>query len=109
MPNTYKTLAQSAPSATTLTTIYTTPASTQTITSALIVANRSTIATSFRSAIAIAGAADTLAQYLHYDAPIGANESIALVLGLSLQPTDQIRVYATLATLSFNIFGVEKT
>ena len=109
MPNTYKTLAQSNPAATTLTTIYTTPASTQTITSALIVANRSTIATSFRAAVAIAGAADTLAQYIFYDAPIGANEVVASVLGLSLQPTDEIRCYATLATLSFNIFGVEKT
>lgn len=109
MANTYKTLGQSNPSATTLTDLYTVPALTQTIVSTITVANRSAVATKFRLSIAIAGAADTNAQYYAYDADIAANQVITLTLGIGMQATDKIRVYATAATLSFNATGVEIT
>ena len=109
MPDTYKTLGQSNPVAATLTDAYTVPASTETIVSSITVANRSATPTSFRISIAIAGAADANQQYIAYDVAIGANEAIALTLGVTLAATDVVRVYATLATLSFNIFGVEKS
>lgn len=108
MADTYKTLAQANPAAATLTDAYTVPALTSAIISTITVANRS-VATSFRLSVAIAGAADANQQYIAYDVPIGANETIALTFGITLATTDIIRVYATLATLSFNIFGVEKT
>lgn len=109
MADTYKTLAQTNPLAATLTDSYTVPAATSTIVSSITIANRSATPTSFRISVAIAGAADANQQYIAYDVPIGGNESIALTLGITLAATDKIRVYATLATLSFNIFGVEKT
>lgn len=109
MADTYKVLAQSNPAAATLTDAYTVPAATQAIVSTITIANRSNVATSFRISVAIAGAADANPQYIAYDVPIGGNESIALTLGVTLAATDKVRVYATLATLSFNIFGVEKT
>lgn len=109
MPDTYKVLAQSNPGAATLTDAYTCPAVTQTIVSTITVANRSATPTSFRISVAINGAADAVQQYVAYDVVIGANESIALTLGITLDAADVIRVYATLATLSFNIFGVEKS
>jgi hypothetical protein len=109
MPDTYKVLGQSNPIAATLTDAYTVPASTQVIGSSITVANRSATPTAFRISIAIAGAADANQQYIAYDTPIGANETKAFVIGFTLAATDKVRVYATLATLSFNIFGVEKT
>lgn len=109
MADTYKVLGQSNPVATTLTDAYTVPAATSVIVSTITVANRSATATSFRISVAIAGAADANQQYIAYDVPIAGNETISLTIGVTLAATDKVRVYATLATLSFNIFGVEKT
>lgn len=109
MADTPKVLAQSNPSATTLTDAYTVPALTTAVLSTLTVANRSGTATSFRISVAIAGAADTNAQYLYYDIAIGGNDTFAATLGITLGPADVVRVYATLATLSFNLFGIEST
>lgn len=107
MADTFKVLAQSNPAATTLTDAYTVPASTSAVVSTITVANRSATATAFRVSVAIAAAVDNAKQYIAYDVPIGGNETVTLTLGISLATTDVVRVYATLATLSFNIFGVE--
>lgn len=109
MPTTQKVLAQSKPSAATLTTAYTVPAATQTTVSTIVVTNQSATATSFRISVAVAGAVDTAAQYLYYDIPIPGNDTFAATIGVTLAATDLIRVYNTLATLSFNIFGIETT
>ena len=108
MADAYKVLGQSNPGAATLTTAYTVPAVTSAIISTIVVANRS-VATSFRLAIRPAGAAISNEHYIAFDVAIGANETISLTLGITLATTDVVSVYATLATLSFNIFGVEKT
>lgn len=102
---TLKVLAQSNPSAASLTDAYTVPASTQAVISSVTVANRSATPTSFRISVAVAGAADDNKQYLYYDVPIAGNDTFAATLGISLAATDVLRVYATLATLSFNVFG----
>lgn len=102
-----KVLGQSAPSATTLTDLYTVPASTSTIVSTISVANRSATATSFRISTAPAGAGDANSQYLAYDTAISGNETIVFTIGATLAATDKIRVYAGAATLSFSAFGQE--
>lgn len=104
-----KVLAQVNPVATTLTTAYTVPAVTSTVVSTFFVANRSGTATSFRMSIAVAGAADDNKQYIYYDIPIGGNDTFGSTTGISLSTTDVVRVYATLATLSFTLCGVEVT
>ena len=109
MADAYKVLGQSDPSAATLTDAYTVPASTEAVISSIIVANRSGTGTSFRLNIAIAGAVAANEQYIAYDTAIGGNETKSFTLGITLAATDKVRVYATLATLSFNIFGVEKS
>ena len=109
MSDTYKTLAQSNPLAATLTDAYTVPGATSAVVSTITVANRSATGTAFRISVAIAAAADANEQYIAYDVAIGGNETISLTLGITLAATDKVRVYATLATLSFNIFGVERT
>lgn len=109
MPQTHKVLGQSNPSATTLTTLYTVPSSTSTIGSTLAICNIGTTSTTYRVAVRVAGAAIANSQYLVYDSPIPANDSISLTLGLSLAATDVVSVYAGNANLAFSLFGVEIT
>lgn len=109
MTDTLKVLGQSNPAATTLTACYTVPAATTATLSTIVVCNRSSTATSFRVSVAVAGAADTNAQYLYYDLAIRGNDTFAATLGVSIGATDVVRVYAAAATLSFQIFGVEIT
>ena len=109
MPETLKVLGQSAPTAANLTAAYTVPAATSTVVSTITVVNRSVTATAFRVSVAVAGAADTVAQYLYYDIAIDGNDSFAATIGITLAATDVVRVYATLATLSFSLFGTEVT
>jgi hypothetical protein len=110
MPNTYKILGQSNPNAATLTELYPVPGSTQVIVSTITICNRSAVPTSFRISFQINNAGDSNEQYIAYDQPIGGNEMIPLrKLGITLGAGDTINVYATLATLSFQAFGVEIT
>lgn len=102
-----KVLGQVAPIATTLTTLYTVPALTTTTVSTLVVCNRSATNVTFRVSVAIAAAADTAAQYLFYDVTLTKNNAFTATLGITLAATDQVRVYASTANLSFNLFGVE--
>lgn len=109
MANAYSVLGQSAPSATTLTTLYTCPGATEAVISSLNVCNRSATATTFRIAVRPAGAGIADAHYLAYDAEILGNEIYCFTEGMSLEATDVISVYNTLATVSFSVFGVEIT
>ena len=109
MAETRKVLGQSNPGAATLTDAYTVPGATQAIVSTISVANRSATPTAFRISVAVAGAVDDAKQYAYYDITIGGNVTFVSTLGITLGAADVIRVYATLATLSFNIFGVELT
>lgn len=109
MTTAYMVLGQSNPSASTLTTAYTVPASTSSVVSSLLVCNRSATATTFRVAIRPSGAAISNEHYIYYDVTIAGNDTFAATIGVSLASGDVISVYATLATLSFNIFGAEFT
>jgi hypothetical protein len=107
MPITYKVLGQSAPSATTATTLYTVPSSTSAIISTLTIANRGSSAASYRIAVRPAGATLANQHYIAFDVVIAANDTTALTLGISLATTDVITVYASSASFSFNVFGSE--
>ena len=107
MAETLKLLAQSNPLAATLTDAYTVPASTSVTVSSIVVCNRSATDTTFRVSVAVAGAADDNKQYLYFDEEIKGNTTFVLTGGITLAATDVVRVYATLATLTFSVFGVE--
>jgi hypothetical protein len=107
MPTNYKVLGQSNPSATTATTLYTVPSATQTIVSTLVVANLAATTATFRVACRVAGAALANNQYVAYDVSVGANDSTALTLGITLGAADVITVYASTANLTFTAFGSE--
>src|SRR6478609_3949305 len=104
---TQKVLGQSKPTATILTDLYTVPAATAATASTIMVCNQSATATSFRISVAPAGAADSPSQYLYYDVAIPGNDTFAATIGITLATTDKVRVYTTLATLSFSLFGME--
>lgn len=107
MAETLKVLAQSAPAATTLTDVYTVPASTVTTISTITVCNRGSTAATFRISVAVGGAADTAAQYVYYDQALDAYSTYAATIGITLNAADKIRAYASSANLSVNVFGVE--
>ena len=91
-----------APSAATQTTLYTCPASTTAVVGMLTVCNRSATATTYRIATQPLGAGITNANYHCYDITIDGN-STDTYSGLCFIATDILSVYATLATVSFNV------
>lgn len=107
MPTIYKVLGQSAPSATTDTTLYTVPAATDAVVSTIVVANRDSASATFRIAVRPAGATLANQHYIAYDCSVGANDSTALTLGITLDATDVVTVRASTANLSFSAFGSE--
>ena len=107
MATTYKVLGQSNASAKTATTLYTVPSATQAVVSTIVIANQTASAATFRIAIRPAGASLSAQHYVAYDITVGASDSTALTLGITLGATDVITVYASTATLSFAAFGSE--
>lgn len=107
MATAYKVLAQSAPSATTATDIYTVPSSTSTVISTIVVANRAAAPATYRIAVRPNGATLANQHYIAYDVTVGASDSTTLTLGITLDAADVVTVYASTANLSFNAFGSE--
>jgi len=107
MATAHKVLGQQAPAATTDTTLYTVPASTEAVISTIVIANRAVIPGSFRLSVRPNGAAQANEHYLAYDVPIAGNDSTTLTLGITVDATDVITVYASSAEMSFNVFGSE--
>ena len=101
--------ARVKPSAAALTTLYTCPASTTTVVSSICVCNISATQTSFRVALLPLGAAIADADYIYYDVTIAGNDTFIFTGGITMIATDVIQVYATLATLSFNLFYQENS
>ena len=101
--------ARVKPTAATLTTIYTVPGATTTVVSSIVATNLSATPTTFRIAVQPLGAAIDDSHYLYYDVVIPGNDTFVFTGGITLIATDVISVYATLATLSFNLFFQEIT
>ena len=110
MATSYKSLGQLDLTTTSLTDLYTVPASTETVVSTVIIANRDDEATTFRLAIRVDGDAISNQHYIAYGVPVAANDSTTLTLGITLKATDVVTVSAgTADRLSVNAFGAEVT
>ena len=107
MATTYKVLGQSNPSATTATTLYTCPASTQTVISTITICNQAGTSGTYRIAVRPNGATLAPEHYVVYDASVQANTTAAYTLGITIDASDVITVYASSASMSFNAFGSE--
>lgn len=106
MATAYKVLGQSAPAATTNTTLYTVPSATSAVVSTLSICNRG-VSTTFRVAVRPAGATLANQHYIVYDNYVNAGDTIFLTLGITLATTDVVTVYAGTADTSFSLFGSE--
>jgi hypothetical protein len=109
MATEYKVLGQSAPGATTATTLYTVPAATSALVSSVAVCNRSASDATYRISIRPAGAALANDHYLVYDSTASANDTVIFTIGITLAATDVLEVYASSANLTFQAFGTEMT
>jgi len=103
----FKVLGQSNPAATTNTNLYTVPASTASVVSTITICNQTAVAATFRIAVRPLGATLAALHYVAYDVAVGAADTTALTLGITVATTDIITVYASTATLSFSAFGSE--
>tara|TARA_R110000803_G_scaffold37225_2_gene80205 strand:+ start:2115 stop:2453 length:339 start_codon:yes stop_codon:yes gene_type:complete len=107
MADILKVLGQLDPSATTTTVLYTVPDMTQTTISSIVAANRTGSAITFRLSVHVAGAGADDKQFLYYDKSVAANDSLAIVIGITLNQTDVLKVYTSAVNMSFNVFGCE--
>ena len=107
MPTVYKILGQSNPAITTITDLYTVPASTSVVCSTLNIANLAASNATFRIAILPSGSSLQAKNYLAYDTVIPGNDSISLTIGMTLSQFDKVQVYASTISQSFNLFGTE--
>ena len=102
-----KVLGQVNPSATTATTLYTVPSAKSAVISSLTVCNQASTAATFRIAVRPAGATLAALHYVAYDVAVGAADTTALTLGITLATTDVVTVYASTANISFHAYGDE--
>lgn len=107
MADNLKVLGQLDPAATTVTTLYTVPDMAQTTVSSIVAANRTGSAITFRLSVHVAGASADDKQYLYYDKSVAANDSLTIVIGITLNQTDVVKVYTSAVDMSFNMFGCE--
>ena len=107
--NTFKILGQSAPSATTDTTLYTVPSATQVVISSIVVCNRGSANATFRIALRPNGATLANSHYIAFDETVVANQSTFLKFGGSIDASDVITVRASTADVTFSAFGCEVT
>lgn len=109
MTDSIKVLAQLAPAANSLVSLYTVPVATAAATSSIVICNQNSSASNilFRISIAISGAADDPKQYVYYDIPLMNNDTFIATIGMTLTAGDIIRVRTDTANVSFSLFGVE--
>ena len=105
----YKVLGQQAPLATTEIALYTVPAATEAVASSITITNRGSTVSTFRVSIAVGGGATGSKNYLYYELPIAGYDTFIATIGVTLTATDEVRVYASSANLTFQLFGSEIT
>lgn len=101
-----KRLGTIAPDATTEADLYICPENISSVISSFTVCNRGANAT-FRLSHSTAGEVTANSEYLYYDLAISAGDTFIATIGVTMSTSDCIRVYASTADLSFNIYGQE--
>lgn len=110
MPASRKRLGNLAPAAATETDLYNSPATvTDVVVSALIVANRSASNATFRVSLSPEASSTATSDYLAYDLTIQARSVVELLRGVVIPPDYDLRVYASSADLTFQLFGQENS
>lgn len=105
--NTMKALYRNSPG-TSVSDAYTVPAGTTTILGMIIACNTTGAAATFGVAIAPAGAADAVSQYVLRTFSVAANDVVTIKLDAVMSATDKIRVVqGTASAINLYISGME--
>jgi hypothetical protein len=107
VPTTYKVLGQSKPSANTLTSAYTVPASTSTIISTIVVCNTTSTNDEIRIAVRPAGESIADKHYIVHTIGMPPFSNYTYTLGITLAATDVVSVFSLNGYANFNLFGSE--
>ena len=107
MTITYKILGQLNPSANTLSTVYTVPASNSAVISTVVICNQSSNSAAFSLAVVPSGASPAAQHYLNFQTPVPGSDSITVTIGITMSAGDTIRANVTSGTVSVNAFGSE--
>jgi hypothetical protein len=108
MANNYKVLAQqNLSTANNPYDVYTVPSSTETVISTISICNRGSTATTYSIGVRVDGETYDNKQYMTYNAPIGAYESIFLTIGVTMDAGDIFLAMTPSTTLTVNLFGSE--
>ena len=85
-------------------------ASTSTIISSIVVCNTSSSSATYTIAINTASATYAAGEYVVYQATIAGNDTVALTLGLTMDPTARyMNVSSSAADVNFSVYGVENS
>ena len=109
MATNYKSPVQIQPLADTLTTLYTVPADTETIFSAINVCNTASTDATFSIAFRPNGEAINPKHYIIFDATIAGKDTYMINQGMSMDAADVLSVTASSASVSFTGFYAEVT
>ena len=85
-------------------------AGTSTIISSIVICNTSSTAGTYTIAVNTASATYAAGRYVVYQATIAGNDTVALTLGLVLDPTNRyLNVSSSANTVNFSVYGVENS
>lgn len=104
-----KVLGQQMPPDTNPVTLYTVPPSTSTVVSSFVVCNQAGTASTFRIAISAAGGSLATPDYIFYDCPINANDTVSISSGITMQTGAVVRCRSGNGLISFSMFGQENS
>lgn len=85
-------------------------AGTSTVISSIVICNTSTSSATYRLAINTASATFAAGRYIVYEATIAGNDTVALTLGLVMDPTNRyLNASSSTASVNFSVYGAENS
>lgn len=85
-------------------------AGTSTVISSIVICNTSASSATYRLAINTASATFAAGRYIVYEATIAGNDTVALTLGLVLDPTNRyLNASSSTASINFSVYGAENS
>ena len=114
MPTVYKQLGAAAGNGTigTAANLYSASATagTSTVVSSIVICNTSSSAATYRIAINTASATFAAGRYIVFEASIAGNDTVALTLGVVLDPTNRfLNVSSSSTAVNFSVYGAENS
>jgi len=110
MPTAYKySQVQGTAGTGTYATLYTTPAATQAVISSIVVCNQSSSQITFNIGLVASAGTPSASQFLVSGGALAGNDTIALTLGIAMDPSKFIRISSSASACSFTAFVSEIT